>query len=139
MRLRFVPVAFALLVPVVAGAQTAALPRLVLPTVTVTAQKEPADRQAVPVSVTAIPAETLWDARVSLVSDAAMYAPNTFFNEFSARKLSNVYVRGVGSSPGNPGVTTYIDGVPQLLGSDRPARGAWGVGWPLVARRVHGQ
>jgi iron complex outermembrane receptor protein len=107
-------VVFALFVPVVAGAQTAAPPRLVLPTVTVTAQKEPADRQAVPVSVTAIPAETLWDAKVSFVSDAAIYAPNTFFNEFSARKLSNVYMRGVGSSPGNPGVTTYIDGVPQL-------------------------
>ena len=31
-----------------------------------------------------------------------------------ARKLSNAFVRGVGSSPANPGVTTYIDGVPQL-------------------------
>ncbi len=31
-----------------------------------------------------------------------------------ARKLSNAFFRGVGSSPANPGVTTYIDGVPQL-------------------------
>lgn len=48
------------------------------------------------------------------VSDAADYAPNTFFHEFTARKLSNPRFRGVGSSPNNPGVTTYIDGVPQL-------------------------
>ena len=30
------------------------------------------------------------------------------------RKLSNARFRGVGSGPTNPGVTTYIDGVPQL-------------------------
>jgi iron complex outermembrane receptor protein len=102
-----------------AAAQGAAqgAPSVTLPTVTVTAQKEPADRQKVPVSVTAVPADTLWDARVSLVGDAAAYAPNTWFNELSARKLSNAFMRGVGASPGNPGVTTYIDGVPQLNAS----------------------
>jgi iron complex outermembrane receptor protein len=102
--------------PAVAAAQSTAQapPRLTLPTVTVTAQKEPADRQTVPVSVTAVPADTLWDASVSFVSDAAIFAPNVYFNEFSARKISNARMRGVGSSPANPGVTTYIDGVPQL-------------------------
>ena len=94
------------------GTQTP--PQLVLPTITVTAQKEPVDLQKVPVSVTAIPAETLWDAKISSVADAAIYAPNVWFNEFTARKLSNVFFRGVGASPANPGVTTYIDGVPQL-------------------------
>jgi iron complex outermembrane receptor protein len=97
-----------------AQTQSAGQARITLPTVTVTAQKEPADRQEVPVSVTAVPAETLWDAKISFVGEAAMYAPNVWFNEFTARKLSNAYVRGIGSSPGNPGVTTYIDGVPQL-------------------------
>ena len=42
------------------------------------------------------------------------WRPNTWFNEFSARKLSNPRFRGIGSSPNNPGVTTIIDGVPQL-------------------------
>ena len=79
-----------------------------------TAQKEPDDPQKLPVSVTAVPHDTLEDAGVRSVSDAAIYAPNTFFNEFTARKLSNARFRGVGSSPNNPGVTTYIDGVPQL-------------------------
>src|SRR6266498_6014878 len=88
--------------------------RFTVPPITVTAQKEPADPQTLPLSVTAVPHETLEDAGVRSVSDAAGYAPNTFFNEFTARKLSNARFRGVGASPANPGVTSYIDGVPQL-------------------------
>ncbi len=91
--------------------------RIKLPVLTVTAQKEPEDAQKAPVSVTAVPAETLESAGVRTVSDAADFAPNTFFNEFSARKLSNPRFRAIGSSPANPGITTYIDGVPQLHAS----------------------
>ena len=82
--------------------------------VTVTAQKEPADAQTLPVSVTAVSAEGLADAGVGLIRDAAIYSPNTQFTEFTARKLSNPRFRGVGSSPANPSITTYFDGVPQL-------------------------
>ena len=106
-----------MLAPLGAEAQSGgqgSTPRLTLPPVTVTAQKEPADRQDVPVSVTAVPKETLWDAKITAVSEASVYAPNVWFNEFSVRKLSNAFFRGIGSSPNNPGVTTYIDGVPQL-------------------------
>ena len=58
--------------------------------------------------------ETLDSAGSASVSRRGWFAPNTFFNEFTARKLSNARFRGIGSSPNNPGVTTYIDGVPQL-------------------------
>ena len=85
-----------------------------LPPITVTAQKEPADAQSLPVSVTAVSPGVLRDAGVEIVSDAGIYAPNAQFTEFTARKLSNVRFRGIGSSPGNPSVTTYYDGVPQL-------------------------
>src|SRR5439155_14321271 len=98
--------------PAGAGAQPPL--RVTLPTVTVTAQKEPEDPQNLPVSVTAVTLETLAGADVRSVSDAAAYAPNTYFNEFTVRKLSNARFRGVGASPANPGVTSYIDGVPQL-------------------------
>ena len=101
-----------LVVPSGAGAQPAA--QFILPPITVTGQKGAEDPQKMPVSLTAVTHETLEDAGVRSVSDAAGYAPNTFFNEFTARKLSNARFRGVGSSPNNPGVTTYIDGVPQL-------------------------
>jgi iron complex outermembrane receptor protein len=85
-----------------------------LPPITVTAQKEPEDPQILPVSVTAVSSETLMLNGLSAISQAGWYAPNTFFNEFSARKLSNPRFRGVGASPTNPGITSYIDGVPQL-------------------------
>src|SRR5436190_9522060 len=88
--------------------------RFTLPPVTVTAQKEPADPQTLPVSVTAVLQGTLEDAAVRSVSEAAGYAPNTYFNEFTVRKLSNARFRGVGAGPTNPGVASYIDGVPQL-------------------------
>ena len=88
--------------------------RIRLPVLTVTAEKEPEDPQRVPVSVTAVPKDTLESAGVRAVSEAGDFAPNAFFSEFTARKLSNPRFRGVGSGPTNPGVTTYFDGVPQL-------------------------
>jgi iron complex outermembrane recepter protein len=88
--------------------------RVSLPPVTVNAQKEPAEIQTLPVSVTAVSAETIEEAGLRTVSDGALFAPNTIFTEFTARKLSNARFRGIGSSPGNPAITTYLDGVPQL-------------------------
>jgi selenocysteine lyase/cysteine desulfurase len=87
-------------------------PQVTLPTVTVTAQKEPADQQSLPVSVTAIPADWLDMARMTWISEAALFSPNTVITEFTARKLSNPRIRGVGASPGNAAVGTYVDGVP---------------------------
>jgi iron complex outermembrane recepter protein len=88
--------------------------RFRMPTVTVTAQKEAEDKQKVPVSVTAVSKDTIEGAGIHVVSEAAIFAPNTFFTEWSARKLSNARFRGISSSPNNPGITTYVDGVPQL-------------------------
>ena len=108
---------FLVLRPIMAGAQgtpAAQVGPFQLPPVTVVAQKEPADAQTLPVSITAVSAEGLADAGVGLIRDAAVYSPNTQFTEFTARKLSNPRFRGVGSSPANPSITTYFDGVPQL-------------------------
>lgn len=85
-----------------------------LPTIVVTAQKLAEPAQTAPLSVTAINQATIDEANIRSVREASDYVPNIFLNEFTARKLSNPYFRGVGSSPNNPGVTTYIDGVPQL-------------------------
>ena len=85
-----------------------------LPPVVVTAQKEPANATSLPVSVSTVTAKGLRDSGATTVSDAASGVPNVFFTEFTARKLSNPRFRGIGSSPANPAVTTYFDGVPQL-------------------------
>ncbi len=105
--------AAAVLFPAVATAQSP-VPSITLPTVVVTAQKEPADLQSLPLSATGVLEETILGAGIRIASDAALLAPNVHFTQFSARKLSTVRMRGIGSSPGNPGVTTFIDGVPQL-------------------------
>jgi iron complex outermembrane recepter protein len=91
-----------------------AVPPVTLPQVVVTAQKEPSDAQLLPLSVSAVNRETIDSAGVRVVGEAALFSPNTLFAELSARKVSNPYIRGIGSSPSNPGVTTFVDGVPQL-------------------------
>jgi outer membrane receptor protein involved in Fe transport len=71
--------------PAVAAAQTAGAPRASssqdavrfrLPTLTITAQKEAEDPQKLPVSVTAVPNDTIDTAAIHVVSDAAIFAPN---------------------------------------------------------------
>jgi iron complex outermembrane recepter protein len=110
-----------ILMPPAALAQPAiqppASPVVVLPTLIVTAQKEPADAQRLPVSVTAVARDRIESAGISSVSDAAVFSPNTHFAELGARRISNAFIRGIGASPANPGITTYIDGVPQLNSS----------------------
>jgi iron complex outermembrane receptor protein len=111
-RLRFA-VLIALAAPTAAFAQSTP-PTVTLPTVIVTAQKEAEDVKAVPASVTAVTHDTIVNAGLAVVSDASIFAPNTVFTEFTARKVSNARFRGIGSSPANPAITTYFDGVPQL-------------------------
>jgi iron complex outermembrane receptor protein len=105
---------FAALVLGVSPALAQSTPTVTIPTVTVTAQKEAADPQTLPLSVSTVPADWLQAARLTWISDAAIFAPNTVVTEFTARKLSNPRVRSVGASPANPAVTTYVDGVPVL-------------------------
>jgi iron complex outermembrane receptor protein len=83
-----------------------------LPPLVVTAQKEAADAQDLPVSLTTVTQQTLRDSGATVVSD--LFAPNIYFTEFTARKLSNPRFRGIGASPANPAVATYFDGVPQF-------------------------
>lgn len=70
-----------------------------------------------PLSATVTTGKTIDENAINSVKDAAFYLPNSFFTEFTARKLSNPKFRGVGGSPMNPGVTTYYDGVPQFNGN----------------------
>src|SRR5262245_33785162 len=117
MRIRLVITsALTFLTPALAAAQGTSPqpPQITLPTVTVTAQKEPADPQTLPLSLTPVPVDPLWNGGLMTIGDFSIYAPNTYFTDFTARKLSNPRFRGIGSSPANPAISTYIDGVPQL-------------------------
>ena len=63
---------------VLAQAAQAPPPQITLPTVTVTAQKEPADPQQLPISLTFVPLEPLWNGGMNTIGDASIYAPNTY-------------------------------------------------------------
>ena len=113
MRRSIVLLLFAL-APTASFAQSTQPPNIVLPTIIVKAEKEASDIKEVPASVTAVTAATIESSGLRAITDAAIFAPNTVFTEFTARKVSNARFRGIGSSPGNPAITTYLDGVPQL-------------------------
>ncbi len=98
-------------VPNLVQAQTPAA-TFQLPPLIVTAQKEAAPAQELPVSLSGFGQQSIRDAGANVVSD--LFAPNIYFTEFTARKLSNPRFRGIGASPANPAVATYFDGVPQL-------------------------
>ena len=85
-----------------------------MPSVTVTAQKEPEDARKLPVSVTAISADTIDHAGIRIVSEAAIFAPNVSFTEFTAQKAEQPAVPRHRLEPGQPRITTFLDGVPQL-------------------------
>ncbi len=86
-----------------------------LGTVEVTARKWVEDAIDVPQSITVIPASLIDAAGLRTLREASIYVPNTNLVEFSARRLSFPFVRGIGSGQGDPAVSTYLDGVPQLF------------------------
>lgn len=91
-------------------------PEVQLEEIIVVATRNPAPAQETPVSISAFDSNTLDNAGIDLIGDAALYVPNVNMVEFTERSLSQPYFRGIGSGPNNPAVTTYIDGVPQLHG-----------------------
>lgn len=89
-------------------------PTYALPPVTVTAERREQSLQDVPASVTVVDQDTIRDAQIENVNDAARYVPNLYIQQFSAPRLSFPFIRGIGSGQNSPAVTTYIDGVPQI-------------------------
>ena len=82
--------------------------------IVVTAEKKESPLIKVPASVSVLTRENLESADVNSINDAGYYVPNLFVSGFSAKRTSFPYLRGIGSGQGEPAVTTYIDGVPQL-------------------------
>jgi len=80
----------------------------------VMAQKRTENQQVVPISISAFTMDMLEDSGATLIDDASYYVPGLLLNDLSSRKVAEPYIRGIGSSPINPGVSYMIDGVPQL-------------------------
>lgn len=82
--------------------------------IVVTARKWTESIQSVPGAVTVQNAATLESRHASDLREAAATVPNMTLGDFSVRRLTFPYLRGVGSGRNSPAVTTVIDGVPQL-------------------------
>jgi iron complex outermembrane receptor protein len=85
-----------------------------LPPVLVTVRKWEEPLHTAPLTISVIDAATIEEAGLRSVSEASRLAPNVLITEFTSRRLSLPFVRGVGAGQGEPAVTTFIDGVPQL-------------------------
>jgi iron complex outermembrane receptor protein len=82
--------------------------------VLVTARKWFEPLQHVPGAVTIQDGDDLQQAGVQNLRDAAATVPNLTLGDFSVRRLTFPYLRGIGSGRNSPAITTCIDGVPQL-------------------------
>ena len=80
----------------------------------VTAEKREEHPIEVGQSLSVLDAEQLDSAGITNINEASFRIPNLFISAFSARRTSFPFIRGLGSGLGEPAVTTYIDGVPQL-------------------------
>lgn len=87
---------------------------LTLDPVIVTARKRAEAVQDVPQPITVITAEQIQDAGIRDTRQAAQAVPNLTMTQFTARKLTFPFIRGIGSGRNSPAVATYIDGVPQF-------------------------
>ncbi|MEI6970829.1 MAG: TonB-dependent receptor [bacterium] len=80
----------------------------------VTARKWSEPLQSVPGAVTIRTADSIEKAGIQDLRDAARHVPNLTLGDFSVRRLTFPFVRGIGSGRNSPAVSTCIDGVPQL-------------------------
>lgn len=86
--------------------------------VVVTARRFVEPAQSVPIGVTVVDRQTIEDGNITSIREASRLVPNMIVTEFTSRRLSFPTIRGISTGVGDPSVTTYVDGVPQLgLGS----------------------
>ncbi|MGI4878807.1 MAG: TonB-dependent receptor, partial [Janthinobacterium lividum] len=91
-------------------------PIAALADVVITAQRRPQDLQAVPLAVTAFPAETLDTRRITTTLALGQYVPNMFAaNSPGLGSANSYYIRGLGTSDTAstiaPQVGTFVDGI----------------------------
>ncbi|MEI6516971.1 MAG: TonB-dependent receptor plug domain-containing protein, partial [bacterium] len=77
-------------------------------TIIVSARRWTEPLQSVPGSVTVQTADTLQSGGIRDLRDAAPAVPNLTLGDFSVRRLTFPYMRGIGSGRNNPAVTTVI-------------------------------
>lgn len=79
--------------------------------VIVTARKRAEDLKSIPLSVSAISADSLRSQKIVNFEDLTRAVPNVAFNSGAMEGVTNISIRGVSSTAGSATVGTYIDDV----------------------------
>ncbi len=67
---------------------------------------------SIPLSVTAVTAKQLETMKIDDIADIKALVPNVFIPEHGSRLNTDIYIRGVGVSKGEPSVGIYVDDIP---------------------------
>jgi iron complex outermembrane receptor protein len=79
--------------------------------VTVTAERRAERLQSVPISVSALSAESLQSSGIQTLRGITARVPNLFMPDYGTRLTAPVFMRGIGSRINDPSVGLYVDGV----------------------------
>lgn len=65
-----------------------------------------------PVSATLVSDKTIKNRNITNIKEISSFIPNLFIPDYGSKKISPVYIRGIGSQKDAPSVGLYVDGVP---------------------------
>ncbi len=89
-------------------------PTYALEAIVVSAEKQKADAQKVPVSMDVLSAQQIEDSGIETIQDAARKIPNLSLTSWGTRGNAQFFVRGLGSVENTPAVGFYVDDVGYL-------------------------
>ncbi len=80
----------------------------------VTAEKRHESMQNIAASISVLKKDVIEKSGIESIQDASLLIPNLHISNLTAKRNNFPFIRGIGSGQGDPAVTTFIDGVPQL-------------------------
>ncbi len=103
---------FLLLLPILSFAQTKVQDTIKMNEVIIDAGKTNLKVQKIPVSATAVSAREIEILKIDNLTNLNGFIPNLFMPEHGTRLNTDIYIRGIGVSKGEPSVGVYVDDIP---------------------------
>lgn len=80
--------------------------------VVVSTFKQTSDYSTLPIAASKISSTDLIQRNITNIKDITSIIPNLFILEYGSKKISPIYIRGIGNNKDMPSVGLYVDGVP---------------------------
>ncbi len=101
-----------MLLPMLSIAQKKAQDTIKMNEIVIDAGKTNMKVQKIPVAVTAVSAREIETLKVDNLTNLNGFVPNLFMPEHGTRLNTDIYIRGIGVSKGEPSVGVYVDDIP---------------------------